>query len=72
MKSSVVPGAGGRVPGAEESLFSWPIIKVGSGKPRMLYHQRWRSPFRVLVPMRPRRYCLETFSILITTGMVEG
>ena len=21
-------------------VFSWPIIKVGSGKPRMLYHQR--------------------------------
>jgi hypothetical protein len=50
-------------------LFSWPIIKVGSGKPRMLYHQRWRSPLRVLVPIKPRRYCLETFSILITTGI---
>jgi len=50
-------------------LFSCPIIKVGSGKPRTLYHQRWRSPLRVLVPIRPRRYCLETFSILITVDI---
>src|SRR5664280_232550 len=33
--------------------FSCPIIKVGSGKPRMLYHHRCISPFRVLVPIKP-------------------
>jgi len=50
-------------------LFSCPIINVGSGKPCTLYHQRCRSPFKVLVPIKPKRYCLETFSILITVDI---
>ena len=64
MKSSACPASGVRR--LADKIFSCPIINVGSGRPRILYNQRWRSPFRVFVPIRPNLYCLETFSILIT------
>ena len=54
-----------------DKVFSCPIIKVGSGKPRTLYHQLCKSPFKVLVPIKPSLYCLETFSILITVDIVK-
>src|ERR1700761_3733402 len=52
-------------------LFSSPNLEKGSSFPRTFAHQRFRSWLMVPVPTSPRRYSLETFSILITASLIR-